>query len=248
MSFFYLCYNYAWVIKMFEDGVWRTVGGRRIFIKNGESLSDAMKKSGKFDNKKAEAENDLYKNVVQGKEIEDDELYDINEIIKQQGFDGKPILIKDEKEFEQLVKEDTVGMYRGIRGDSKEQVDLYKKMLREGEFVTNSDNQSVSGKGLYTASYSPGDETAKNSARELAEKYAGFRSMFAQPGTNVDYKETGYVERFTFTKDVKLYKPKENEKILKDYQIAKKGYDGYYNRDGDFVIILNRTKMIILDK
>ena len=91
------------------------------------------------------------------------------------------------------------------------------------------------------------DIKAKNSSRELAEKYAGFRSMFAKPGTEVPYKDTGKVERFTFTKDVKLYKPKENEKILKDYQIAKKGYDGYYSRDGDFVIILNRTKMIILD-
>lgn len=32
----------------FENGVWRTVGGRRIFIRDGESLSSAMKKSGKF--------------------------------------------------------------------------------------------------------------------------------------------------------------------------------------------------------
>ena len=32
----------------FENGVWRTVGGRRIFIRDGQSLSDAMKKSGKF--------------------------------------------------------------------------------------------------------------------------------------------------------------------------------------------------------
>ena len=31
-----------------SDGVWRTVGGRRIFIKKGQSLSDAMKESGKF--------------------------------------------------------------------------------------------------------------------------------------------------------------------------------------------------------
>jgi hypothetical protein len=29
-------------------GVWRTVGGRRIFIKDGEDLSSAMKQSGKF--------------------------------------------------------------------------------------------------------------------------------------------------------------------------------------------------------
>lgn len=30
------------------DGVWRTIGGRRVFIKNGQSLSEAMKESGKF--------------------------------------------------------------------------------------------------------------------------------------------------------------------------------------------------------
>ena len=32
------------------DGVWRTVGGRRIFIKDGQDLRTAMKESGKFDN------------------------------------------------------------------------------------------------------------------------------------------------------------------------------------------------------
>lgn len=32
-------------------GVWRTVSGRRIFIAEGQSLTEAMKASGKFDNK-----------------------------------------------------------------------------------------------------------------------------------------------------------------------------------------------------
>ncbi|MBR6907743.1 hypothetical protein IKN40_04555, partial [bacterium] len=31
-----------------SDGVWRTIGGRRVFIRDGQSLSDAMKESGKF--------------------------------------------------------------------------------------------------------------------------------------------------------------------------------------------------------
>ena len=35
-----------------EGGVWRTVAGRRIFIADGESLVDAMSKSGKFGDKK----------------------------------------------------------------------------------------------------------------------------------------------------------------------------------------------------
>ena len=55
-------------------GVWRTVGGRRIFIKDGEDLATAMKNSGKFGNKTNNKDNDLYKNVVQGKEIEDEDL------------------------------------------------------------------------------------------------------------------------------------------------------------------------------
>ena len=38
----------------FENGVWRTVGGRRIFIKDGEDLETAMKKSGKFGKKEIE--------------------------------------------------------------------------------------------------------------------------------------------------------------------------------------------------
>lgn len=33
-----------------KDGVWRTVRGRRIFIKDGQSLTDAMRESGKFNN------------------------------------------------------------------------------------------------------------------------------------------------------------------------------------------------------
>lgn len=36
------------------DGIWRTVGGRRIFIADGEDLASAMKNSGKFKTKKDE--------------------------------------------------------------------------------------------------------------------------------------------------------------------------------------------------
>ena len=39
-----------------ENGVWRTIGGRRVFIKEGQSLSDAMKESGKFNTNKVEKE------------------------------------------------------------------------------------------------------------------------------------------------------------------------------------------------
>ena len=34
-----------------KNGIWRTIGGRRIFIRKGENLTDAMKRSGKFKSK-----------------------------------------------------------------------------------------------------------------------------------------------------------------------------------------------------
>lgn len=37
-----------------EKGVWRTVKGRRVFIREGEDLATAMKNSGKFKNKEDE--------------------------------------------------------------------------------------------------------------------------------------------------------------------------------------------------
>lgn len=36
------------------DGVWRTIRGRRVFIKKGQSLHEAMRESGKFKNLKKE--------------------------------------------------------------------------------------------------------------------------------------------------------------------------------------------------
>ena len=44
---------------MFENGIWRTVGGRRIFIKDGEDLKTAMKKSGKFKKREKEIKNKM---------------------------------------------------------------------------------------------------------------------------------------------------------------------------------------------
>ena len=69
---------------MEENGVWRTVGGRRIFIKDGQDLASAMKESGKFENKQVKINNKLYKNVVQGKEINDEEFEKLwNKIVEE---------------------------------------------------------------------------------------------------------------------------------------------------------------------
>ena len=53
-----------------EDGVWRTISGRRIFIKEGQSLSDSMKSSKKFKDGEVKKENDLKKELEKTEQLE----------------------------------------------------------------------------------------------------------------------------------------------------------------------------------
>lgn len=86
-----------------EDGHWVTIGGRRIFIQEGQSLPDAMKKSGKFTREQKKAgvqvkESDLDKNI---KDMDEDELKaHLNKL--ESGMDD---FDQDEPEFKQLQKE-----------------------------------------------------------------------------------------------------------------------------------------------
>lgn len=54
-----------------EDGVWRTVGGRRVFIRTGQSLSSAMKESGKFNSIKKGTEGTMIINNDEKKNLQD---------------------------------------------------------------------------------------------------------------------------------------------------------------------------------
>lgn len=88
-------------------GVWRTVGGRRIFIKDGEDLQTAMKKSGKFNSTKGLTEEGKKKI----KELEKDEehkksLNDFleNAVSKENQLTDKEIRdIKSQKSLKTLV-------------------------------------------------------------------------------------------------------------------------------------------------
>lgn len=68
-----------------EEGVWRTIGGRRVFIRSGQSLADAMIESGKFKTglrsnyRKAKQEDEEKKKAEQVKNINVDDA--INEFM-----------------------------------------------------------------------------------------------------------------------------------------------------------------------
>jgi len=91
-----------------ENGVWRTIGGRRVFIRNGQSLADAMKESGKFS--RVAKNQELYKKV-------DEENKKIDELVK-----------KEEKKDEKKTIHTTSGDYtfEEMQKRDKEVKDLFK--------------------------------------------------------------------------------------------------------------------------
>lgn len=81
------------------DGVWRTVGGRRIFIRTGQSLSDAMKSSGKFKSQKK------IKMSYEDKEKEMEKLAKKMDELSEQDKDDTEEFKKLEKQYDNLMEQ-----------------------------------------------------------------------------------------------------------------------------------------------
>ena len=68
------------------NGIWRTVGGRRIFIKEGQDLASAMRESGKFGTKKEPTDEELlntYRGLKKGWNLEKEYKKEYNKFIKE---------------------------------------------------------------------------------------------------------------------------------------------------------------------
>ena len=98
--------------KNYDDigGVWRTIGGRRVFIKTGKSLSEAMKESGKFKTKKKEEKNyrEIEKQLLEDySKVETEDLEEYYKIFKEQGKEKFAERIKkelDKRSYEEYLK------------------------------------------------------------------------------------------------------------------------------------------------
>lgn len=140
------------------DGVWRTVGGRRIFIANGQSLSDAMAKSGKFKNSKAQKSKsklnqkqqsqvrEIVKNMVDTlREREGYSDEEIREIVEDEGIMSNDALYEVEGAEEDIEKEamsyfnayldDKSGNAQGTtRSDYESQLSKISSIKEDGTF------------------------------------------------------------------------------------------------------------------
>lgn len=127
------------------DGVWRTVGGRRIFIKTGQTLKEAMIESGKFKtgkNKTKEKFEKLQKKIDELKDKEYSLELEKRKAMKEshQYYEKRKRVLKDKYKDEQAIEEYDL--------KHKEELDRIKgnceKIINEiNDFVNSKEYKSV---------------------------------------------------------------------------------------------------------
>lgn len=123
----------------FANGVWRTVGGRRIFIKDGEDLETAMKKSGKFDKNTKEKTQKIidYENKKDDldRKISNLDYEELKELFnKTNDADTRDILMS------KMQEKDVVKFGKEIYGIDMKNID-YKGSFEEALKYTNEFNK-----------------------------------------------------------------------------------------------------------
>ena len=153
--------------KNYDDigGVWRTIGGRKVFIKDGQSLEDAMKESGKF--KRQTKQQELWEIQKQhkgpGHKDYDEKLKELNELQKEENEAEEYELYKKAKEKPESIDPMTENStdwealdrkyrdryekeQRGIKTEYKKEKNNWKEQIEKNNAqmekdVTNLQNQ-----------------------------------------------------------------------------------------------------------
>ena len=163
-------------------GVWRTVGGRRIFIKDGEDLQTAMKKSGKFGKKKEKKSVDYMKEYLEKEGYNKKDADDVAKIIdnmgKKDAYEEYKKNYNYDKEkpegakFNDMLERHNVRTFADdveLREMSKmSNKDLVEYEKSKGSFKTSDNAEFARAKELY---YETGLAKYKNKMDEILKKH-----------------------------------------------------------------------------
>lgn len=193
--------------------------------------------------------------------------YAIEQVIKAQGFDGKPTLTSDKKAFADACKASNFIAKRGVGATNQRTLDAYDQALKTGDFYVKCSGGSVHGYGMYCASVAANGKNASSGLRhaestanayanrrhkniytmtlDKSAKVGNERTLSRQMQSDAEFQRVCQKSgmRSSYTQDVGVY-------------AAYKGYDAYIARGGrmssdgsysDYTVVLNRSKVIIYD-
>lgn len=207
---------------------------------------------------------------VDGKDISSTFRYDprkggdpIDQVADQQGFKGKPTVVKDRAEFSAAVKASGVMCYRTINGGRdtvtgkhKTGADFADDLKNSDTFSHNGTGGKVYGAGIYIAATkdpvkgTAPSRSATNSAKTDSQAY-GHTSPKTVGMTLAANAKIGdyYKERLAFGNLSASQKAKYGNDFAA--YAASKGYDGLKAKDAgwgcDYITVYNRSKLIVFD-
>lgn len=219
-----------------EDGVWRTIGGRRVFIKKGQSLSDAMIESGKF-------KNDLRSSYVKAKEEKKGSVKDKIDFMEA----TRELMDADHGDWNNMNQQERTEMCEKILGDFEEKYgtledeDFRKKLvdqLEEENFHTMAnviDNkygeveENSNWRDLIKANNEQLEKDLKEyqDTHDMASDSDGYYELFREnERKNAGIKQEKPDEPYEFVEAYATYKEKRNklEGIEKD-ELGNPNYD-----------------------
>lgn len=195
--------------------------------------------------------------------------YAIEQVIKAQGFDGKPTLTSDKKAFSDACKASNFIAKRGIGATDQKTLDAYDQALKTGDFYVKCSGGSAHGYGMYAASLNANGSNASSGLRHaesVAKQYSSYSGSKAKIYTMTLDKSAKIGDESTLTRqmqqDTEFLKVCQRSGMYSTYTqdvgvyAAYKGYDAYISgsrrnsTDGtysDYTVILNRSKVIIYD-
>lgn len=238
----------------------------------GSSKKPAKQNSNQNSNSNQSVSQGIAENAVNGKDLagkfqfdNNSTDYSIEQVIKAQGFDGKPTITTDANAFSSACKASNFAALRGVGASDAATLKKYDDDLKYGEFYVKCSGGSVHGYGMYAASFEANSRNAQNSskhAQQTANSYASgnrakkIYSMTLDKSAKIG---TEYDISRQMKNDKEYRKVCNNSSMSSRYTMdvgvyaAYKGYDAYVAGSGrsgygsDYTVILNRSKVILFE-
>lgn len=219
-------------------GVWRTVGGRRIFIKDGQDLASAMKESGKFNkglSKEEKAEKsvllkqrreELRKKINKGglsKEEYDKTKEEIKKITEQKKQLDEELTDDDLKEARHRIEKREYEKKQS-KINKKEENEVYKKLVKENdENLIKELNLELRDAEKFEEEYGISEQYLDELSTKTMEK---INNMYDN-GNISDYVYENYIDNY-------------NEKISSI--MSEKGYEPYEHQGKIYYSMIPKAK------
>lgn len=191
--------------------------------------------------------------------------YSIEQVIKAQGFNGKPTVTNDPQAFASACKASNFAALRGVGASDTATLQQYDNDLKYGEFYVKCSGGSVHGYGMYAASFEANSRNAQRlsqDAQSTAKSYASggrakkIYSMTLDKSAKIGTEYDLHTQMRNDREFKKICNQSTmNSRYTMDVGVyaAYKGYDAYVayggrsGRASDYTVILNRSKVIIFD-